>query len=104
MEKRRDVFTAIADPTRREIIQIVSHRSVNVNAIAEQFEISRQAISLHLKILEECGLLRIRQQGRERYCTAQLEPLSEVATWVNAYKKFWNDKLDALERFLDENA
>lgn len=98
---RRDVFQAIADPTRREIIQLVARKSMNLNRIAENFAVSRPAISQHIKILEECGLVEIRQQGRERFCAARLEPLLEVADWVAKYKDFWNDKLDALERFLD---
>ncbi|HSF55141.1 MAG TPA: metalloregulator ArsR/SmtB family transcription factor [Algoriphagus sp.] len=101
MEARRDVFQAIADPTRRAILGMVSKQATNVNAIAGQFEVSRQAISLHLKILAECGLLQIRQQGRERICEAKLENLAEVNQWVSQYRKFWTHKLDALENYLD---
>jgi DNA-binding transcriptional ArsR family regulator len=97
---RRDVFQAISDPTRREIINMVAHQSLNLNAVAEQFDISRPAISKHIKILTECGLITIRQEGRERYCEAQLQKLSEVSDWVEQYQAFWNQKLDALERFL----
>ncbi|RYD58583.1 MAG: ArsR family transcriptional regulator [Sphingobacteriales bacterium] len=100
---RRDVFQAIADPTRRDIIQMVSHQSLNLNAIAAQFEISRPAISKHIKILTECGLIVIRQEGRERYCEAQLKKLSEVSEWVEQYRNFWNHKLDSLERFLERD-
>ena len=64
MELRRDVFQAIADPTRREIITLISKQSLNLNAVAENFDMSRQAISLHIKILEECGLIFIKQEGR----------------------------------------
>lgn len=102
METRRDVFQAIADPTRREIINLIAHRSLNLNAIAENFDVTRQAISLHIKILAECGLIDIKKQGRERYCEARLEKLNEVAAWVDQYRVFWNNKLDALGRFLDE--
>ena len=97
---RRDVFQAIADPTRREIINMVAHRSLNLNAVAENFTISRPAISKHIKILTECGLIVIRQQGRERYCQADLKKLKQVADWTEQYKAFWNKKLDALENFL----
>ena len=69
---RRDVFQAIADPTRREIINLLAHKSLNLNAVAEQFDVSRPAISKHIKILTECGLITISQQGRERYCEAKL--------------------------------
>jgi DNA-binding transcriptional ArsR family regulator len=99
---RRDVFQAIADPTRREIIGLLAHKSLNLNSVAEQFEVSRPAISKHIKILTECGLVTIRQEGRERYCDAQLGKLNEVADWVEQYKKFWNEKLDALEEYLEE--
>jgi DNA-binding transcriptional ArsR family regulator len=101
---RRDVFQAIADPTRRAIIQLVAHRAMTLNRIADNFAVSRPAISQHIKILEECGLVEVRQQGRERHCAARLEPLMEVADWVAKYKAFWNTKLDALERFLDESS
>jgi DNA-binding transcriptional ArsR family regulator len=103
METRRDVFQAIADPTRREIINMLAHRPLNLNAIAENFKVSRQAVSLHIKILTECGLLDIRKQGRERVCEAKLDKLNEVSAWIDQYKKFWNNKLDALEMFLDDN-
>jgi DNA-binding transcriptional ArsR family regulator len=97
---RRDVFQAIADPTRREIINMIAHQSLNLNAVAEKFDISRPAISKHIKILTECGLVVINQQGRERYCEAHLEKLAEVSDWIEQYRKFWNLKLDALENYL----
>ena len=99
---RRDVFQAIADPTRRAIISMVARQSLNLNAVADQFHISRPAISKHIKILTECGLIEIKQQGRERYCEARLQKLNEVSDWVEQYRAFWNNKLDALENYLDE--
>lgn len=101
---RRDAFQAIADPTRREILNLVAYQSMNLNAVAEQFDISRPAISKHIKILTECGLITIKQQGRERYCEAKLQQLNEVSEWVEQYRIFWTKKLDALERFLNTNA
>ena len=98
---RRDVFQAIADPTRRAIIHMISKQSLNLNAVADHFDISRPAISKHIKILTECGLISIRQQGRERYCQAKLQKLNEVSTWVEQYRVFWTRKFDALEKFLD---
>ena len=77
-------------------------KSTFLNSIAENFDVSRQAISLHIKILTECGLISIKKQGRERYCEAKLEKLKEVSAWVENYKTFWNTKLDALEKFLNE--
>jgi DNA-binding transcriptional ArsR family regulator len=97
---RRDVFQAIADPTRRAIIDLLAHRSLNVNAVADNFEMSRTAVSKHIKILTECGLLVIRQQGRERYCQADLQRLKEVSVWADRFKAFWSEKLDALDVFL----
>jgi len=94
---RRDVFQAIADPTRREIINIISRGSLNLNAVAGNFEVSRPAISKHIKILTECGLIIIKQQGRERYCQANLQSLNEVSKWIEQYRIFWTKKLDALE-------
>lgn len=102
MIARRDVFQAIADPTRRAIINMIAREPVNVNSIAEQFEVSRQAISLHLKILSECGLLNIRQVGRERLCEAKLEKLNEVRVWVEQYHKLWTGRLNALKSFVEQ--
>lgn len=97
---RRDVFQAIADPTRREIIGLLSKQSLTLNGVAENFDISRPAISKHIKILTECGLVVIKQQGRERYCYPDLRRLKEVSDWAENYRVFWNNKLDALEQFL----
>jgi DNA-binding transcriptional ArsR family regulator len=99
---RRDVFQAIADPTRREIINLISAKSLNLNAVANNFDISRPAISKHIKILTECGLIIIKQNGRERFCEAKLEKLNEISDWVEQYKKFWEAKLDSLEVYLDK--
>jgi DNA-binding transcriptional ArsR family regulator len=99
---RRDVFQAIADPTRREIINLLAHKQLNLNAVAENFDVSRPAISKHIKILTECGLIVINQQGRERYCEAKLDKLSEVSDWIEEYRKFWEAKLDSLEIYLNE--
>ncbi|ANH80484.1 transcriptional regulator [Niabella ginsenosidivorans] len=100
MEARRDVFQAIADPTRRAIIGLVAEQPLNVNTIAGKFRVTRQAVSLHVKILTECGLIVVKQQGRERYCEARLERLNEISEWVEQYKQFWESKLDALEQYL----
>lgn len=97
---RRDVFQAIADPTRREIIGLLSKKQLTLNGVAENFDISRPAISKHIKILTECGLVVIKQQGRERYCYPDLRRLKEVSDWAEKYRAFWNNKLDALEAFL----
>ena len=101
-ETRRDVFQAIADPTRREIIKLVSTKALNVNAVADHFEISRPAVSKHVRILTECGLIMIEDQGRERFCRANLNKLKEVDRWLDHYRKFWNQKLDSLGNFLEK--
>lgn len=99
---RRDVFQAIADPTRREIINMIASQSLNLNSIADKFDVSRPAISKHIKILTECGLIVIEQQGRERFCEASLNKLNEVSDWVEQYRQFWTVKLDALEDYLSK--
>lgn len=96
---RRDVFQAIADPTRRQIIGLLANDSLNLNSIADKFDISRPAISKHIRILTECGLVTIRQEGRERYCSADLKQLKTVADWTAQYQTFWSGKLDQLESF-----
>jgi len=97
---RRDVFQAIADPVRREIIGLISKKPLNLNTVAEHFDISRPAVSKHIRILTECGLITIKQQGRERFCEPDLEKLKHVADWAEQYKQFWTKKFDALESFL----
>jgi len=97
---RRDVFQAIADPNRRAIISLLAGKKLTVNEVALNFEVSRPAISKHLKILTECGLVVSTQEGREKYCEVRLNKLTEVSDWVEQYKKYWNDKLDSLEIYL----
>ena len=104
MNTRRDVFQAIADPTRREIISLLAPKTMNLNAVAAHFEISRPAISKHIKILTECGIVMIRREGRERYCEVQINRLDEVTEWLQHMKDFWAGKLDALGALLEEEA
>jgi len=101
---RRDVFQAIADPTRREIIDLLARNPQNLNSIADNFTISRPAISKQIKILTQCGLVTITRQGREHYCSANLKKFGEVAGWIEKYKVLWNNKLDALGEFLEKEA
>ena len=74
----------------------------NVNTIAEKFDVTRQAISLHIKILTDCGLLTIQQRGRDRFCEAKLDQLSEVSAFVDQYRQHWESKLDSLETYLEK--
>ena len=102
MKARRDVYQAIADPTRRAIINMIATEPHNVNTIAEKFDVTRQAISLHVQILIDCGLIKVKQQGRDRICEAQLQELSEVSAWVDQYRKHWESRLDALEKYIEQ--
>lgn len=100
----QDVFQAIADPTRREIIDLLAGQSLPVNDVAIKFDMSRPAVSKHIKILNECGLVVIQKKGRKRYCRADTRKLQEVMEWTQRYRQFWNDKLDTLEAaLLEEN-
>ena len=99
---RRDVFQAIADPTRREIISLIAFQSLNLNSIAEKFDVSRPAISQHIKILTECGLIVIKKNGRERYCEARLKSLNEVSDWMEPFRRLWTEKFESLDSLLNE--
>ena len=81
---------------------MIAHHPLNVNAVAENFEVSRTAIYKHIKMLTECGLVVITQFGRERYCEARLERLNEVSDWVEQYRKIWTERFDNLGNYLDE--
>jgi DNA-binding transcriptional ArsR family regulator len=97
---RRDVFQAIADPTRRDIISLVARNSMTQNDVASSFDVSRQAISKHIKILMECGILMIDQQGRERYYSLQPKKLAQVADWIEPFRAMWEDKFNRLDDVL----
>jgi DNA-binding transcriptional ArsR family regulator len=99
---RRDVFHAIADPNRRAIIGLLANHKLTITAVAEHFPISRPAISKHIKILVECGLVVVQRQGREKYCEARLDKLSEVSTWVEHYQNVWEQRFDRLDEYLNE--
>ena len=101
--KKRDPFIAIADPTRREIIHMLSQNEMRLNDIAGQFEQSRPAISKHIKILEECGMVQIVPTGRERYCHLDASALKQISEWIKFYEKFWDTKLDRLGDYLKKN-
>lgn len=100
MKARRDVYQAIADPTRRAIVDMLASQPHNVNAIASQFEMTRQAVSLHVKILADCGLINMTREGREHICEVKLDALSEVDAWISRYRKHYEEKLDNLNKYL----
>lgn len=99
---RRDVFQAIADPIRRQIIDVMSSEPLTINEVAEQFNISRPAISKHIKILDECGLISISQKGRERYCSINPKSLIPAFMWIEQYKKQWETRIDSFEEYLNQ--
>jgi len=99
---RRDVFQAIADPNRREILGLLAQQKLTLNGVAEKFRISRPAVSRHIKILAECGLVYVSQQGRERYCEVRLDKLAEVSDWVEKYRQIWEQRFDRLDNVLLE--
>jgi len=97
---RRDVFQAIADPVRRDIIKLLANETLTVNTVAEKFDVSRPAISKHLKILKECGIIVINKQGRERFCQIQPRNLIPAFLWIEQYRNLWEEKLDSFENYL----
>lgn len=100
MVERRDVFQAIADPTRRMIIQKLSGGALNIGQIVEDSGITRQGIAKHLKVLNECGIITFTQKGREQLCEARLGQLNEVVDWVNESRKLWNQRFEKLDKLL----
>lgn len=102
MEIRRDVFQAIADPTRRAILGLVALHAMTPGAIAENFGSSRQTISKHIQILTECELLNQTQSGREIHYHFNPKKMKEVADWIDPYRKMWDDRLTAMEGLLNE--
>lgn len=97
---RRDVFQAIADPTRREILGLVAANRMNMTSINEKFDISQPAISKHIKILMECELITIEREGRQRYCEANVDKLNEVEEWLVPFRKMWEQRFDELDKLL----
>jgi DNA-binding transcriptional ArsR family regulator len=97
---RRDIFQAIADPTRRAIIALIALQAMTPNAIAENFNTTRQAISKHLRILTECDLVRQEQQGREIYYSLQVEKMKEIDDWLSKYRKLWETRYNQLDHLL----
>lgn len=99
---RRDVFQAIADPVRRDIIELLSKQTMSVNEVAEKFEISRPAVSKHLKILNECGIIGFNQSGRERLCFIQPEKLIPAFLWIKQYNELWENRIESFENYINQ--
>jgi DNA-binding transcriptional ArsR family regulator len=97
---RRDIFQAIADPTRRAIIALIAMQSMTPNAIAEHFDTTRQAVSKHLKILTECELVKQESQGREIYYQLEINKMKEIDKWLEQFRKIWEKRFDQLDKLL----
>jgi DNA-binding transcriptional ArsR family regulator len=97
---RVEPFQAIADPNRRYILQLLTKETLSINALAENFEMSRPAVSKHIKILEEAGFVSISDVGRERYCTLQQEGFEDLQEWINEFDQFWTTKLKKLDQIM----
>lgn len=100
METRRDIFQAIADPTRRAIITLIALQAMTPNAIAEHFDSSRQAVSRHLQILTECELVTQQQQGREIYYRLDVTKMKEIDKWLDQFRKIWENRFNRLDNVL----
>lgn len=97
---RRDIFQAIADPTRRAIISLIALQAMTPNAIAENFNTTRQAVSKHLRILTECQLVKQEQQGREIYYSLEIEKMKEMDTWLAQFREIWEIRFNQLDKVL----
>lgn len=98
---RRDIFQAIADPTRRDIIAMIALQPMTPNALAEHFDTTRQAVSKHLKILAECELVKPEHQGREIYYQLEIDKMKEIDKWLEQFKKIWESRFSQLDDLLD---
>lgn len=99
-----DVFQVIGDPSRRQMLRLLSKDSLTINSLAENFDMSRPAVSKHIKILEGAGFISIRDIGRERYCTLKQDGFDELQEWISHFDKFWSSKLKKLETLLNKKS
>src|SRR6266581_8981438 len=97
---RRDIFQAIADPTRRAIITLIALQAMTPNAIAEHFDTTRQAVSKHLRILTECELVKQEYQGREIYYQIEINKMKEIDKWIEQFRKIWETRFNQLDKVL----
>lgn len=100
VKMRRDVFQAIADPTRRAIILLIASQAMTPNAIAEHFDTTRQAVSKHLRVLTECELVKQKQNGREIYYELEVKKMKDIDKWLDQYKKIWENRFNQLDNLL----
>jgi DNA-binding transcriptional ArsR family regulator len=97
---RRDIFQAVADPTRRAIITLIALHAMTPNAIAENFNTTRQSVSKHLRILTECELVKQEQQGREIYYSLEIEKMKEIDQWIDQFRQIWETRFNQLDNVL----
>jgi DNA-binding transcriptional ArsR family regulator len=97
---RRDIFQAIADPSRRAILVLIAAQAMTPNALAEHFDTSRQAVSKHLRILTECELVKQEQRGREIYYQLEIKKMKEIDKWLDQFRKIWEDRFNQLDKVL----
>jgi DNA-binding transcriptional ArsR family regulator len=100
IEMRRDIFQAIADPTRRAIIALIALQAMTPNAIAEHFDTTRQSVSKHLRILTECELLKQENRGREIYYQLEINKMKQIDQWLEQFRKIWEDRFSQLDDVL----
>jgi DNA-binding transcriptional ArsR family regulator len=101
-QQRLDVFQVIADPSRRQILHLLSKDNLTINALAENFDMSRPAVSKHIKVLQNAGFISITDMGRERHCIIKQDGFKELHKWLAYYDEFWGGKLKKLETLLNE--
>ena len=99
-----DVFQVVADPSRRQMLRLLSKNSLTINSLAENFEMSRPAVSKHIKILYAAGFISIQDIGRERHCMLKQDGFTEMQEWINYFDKFWVSKLKKLESILNNKS
>ena len=101
-QHRLDAFQVIADPSRRQILRLLSENSLTINSLAENFDMSRPAVSKHIKVLYNAGFISIQDIGRERHCILQQDGFKQIQEWLEYYDAFWNSKLKKLELLLND--
>ena len=103
-QQRADIFQAVSDPSRRRILLLLSKNTLSINSLAKNFDMSRPAVSKHIKILNSAGFITIENIGKERYCILRQKGFDELQSWIDYFDDFWNRRLKKLERLLDEKA
>lgn len=101
METRRDIFQAIADPTRREILALIALQAMTPNALAQHFDTSRQAVSKHLRVLSACDLIKQEHKGREIYYQIEIDRMKEIDNWLEQFRNIWERKFSQLDNLLE---